>query len=73
MAAVPRQVHTFVHRVSLAAAGLLSLLMVWALGQSLLPVVTFLVVAFVSYGSCQWMAQRLLSRKKSRRRPARAR
>ncbi|MGA4844690.1 hypothetical protein [Streptomyces sp. G45] len=73
MAAVPRQVRTFVHRVSLTVAGVLSLLMVWALGQPLLPVVTFLVVGFIAYGSCQWMAQRLLGATKSRQRPARAR
>ncbi|MFF4741292.1 hypothetical protein ACFY2W_36225 [Streptomyces sp. NPDC001262] len=71
MAAVPRQVRTFVHRASLAVAGLLSLLMVWVLGQPLLPVVSFLTVAFIAYGFCQWTAQRLLGAKRSRRGPAR--
>ncbi|MFD3330150.1 hypothetical protein [Streptomyces sp. NPDC058701] len=73
MAAVPRQVRKFIDRASLIAAALIGLLVLWAAGLSLMPLVVFLVAGGFVYGTCQYLALLLLGKKtrRSNRRPAR--
>jgi membrane protein YqaA with SNARE-associated domain len=70
MAAVPRQVRKFIDRASLIAAVLIGLLVLWAAGLPLLPVVVFLIAGAFGYGALQHLASRLIG-KKSRRRSSR--
>ncbi|MEJ8654903.1 hypothetical protein WKI65_44405 [Streptomyces sp. MS1.AVA.3] len=67
MATVPRQVRKFIDRASLIVAALIGLLVLWGAGLSLMPVVVFLVAGAFVYGGCQYLALRLLGKKRSRR------
>ncbi|MGW2865919.1 hypothetical protein [Streptomyces sp. NPDC001205] len=67
MAAVPRQVRKFIDRTSLITAALVGLLVLWAAGLPLLPLVVFLISGGFVYGACQYLALLLLGKKKTRR------
>lgn len=66
-ARVPAPVRKLVDGASVVVALLVGLVVVLVVGQSVVPVVTFVAGAVLAYGAFQYVVAQALSKKRSRR------